>query len=192
MGFYMAAPFLSVNGQPFLRIDIPHRHFFIFGQLFWPQDVPYFLLFVLIGMVATLTLISFCGRVFCGWLCPHNVFLEMVFRPIEQWWEGRGHKRAIDSSKRLDGPRLLRKLGKWFCFISISGALANTATAIFVGPEAFFAGIIINPFEHPSAALFFFYSSLPYCSISAGFANKLAPSSVLMVGFKLPCLTQIL
>ena len=39
----------------------------------------------------------------------------------------------------------------------ISGGLANTATAIFVGTEAFIGGIIIDPFEHWAAAVFFFF-----------------------------------
>ena len=112
-------------------------------------------LFVLIAIIGTLTMISFCGRVFCGWLCPHNVFLEMVFRPIEQWWEGRGHKRAINAKKDLDGGRLIRKLAKWLFFMLAAGVLANTATAIFVGTEAFIAGLFIHPVEHPEAATFF-------------------------------------
>jgi len=28
------------------------------------------------------------GRLFCGWVCPQTIFMEMVFRKIEYWIHG--------------------------------------------------------------------------------------------------------
>lgn len=37
------------------------------------------------------------GRVFCGWVYPQTIFLEMVFRKIENWIEV-----DFKAKKRLD------------------------------------------------------------------------------------------
>jgi cytochrome c oxidase accessory protein FixG len=152
IGFYLALPFLSIDGQPFLRIDIPHRHYVLLGQMFWPQDFLYLLLFLLIGAAATLLTVALAGRVFCGWLCPHTVFLEMVYRPLERLIQGVAARRAW--AARLGRDRW-RRVITWGAFVLISGALANTATAVFVGVDAFRWGLVVDPVQHPAAAVFF-------------------------------------
>ena len=155
IAFYLAIPWLSIGGNPFLRIDIPARQFTILGQVFWPQDIPYFLCFVLIGIVATLLMVSVLGRVFCGWLCPHNVILEHLYRPIEVLFEGRALRRRRRDAGETNDAVLPRKIAKYLVFILISGALANTATAVFIGTDGYLGGIIVDPIAHPSAAVFF-------------------------------------
>jgi cytochrome c oxidase accessory protein FixG len=152
IGFYLAVPFVSIGGHPLLRLDIPERKFWILGMAFWPQDLSYFLLFVLLGIVATLLAVALLGRVFCGWLCPHNVFLEMVFRPVEAFFQGDAFSRARQAR---DGSGGARRLATWAAWILLSGALANTATAIFTGTDAFLWGLIVDPITHPAAAVFF-------------------------------------
>ena len=44
-------PFVTIGGHPFLRLDIPGRRFWLAGQAFWPQDLSYFLLFILLGII---------------------------------------------------------------------------------------------------------------------------------------------
>lgn len=152
IGFYMALPFIQVNGLPFFRIDIPHRQFICAGQVFWPQDVYYLLLFALIAVVLTMLMVAVVGRFFCGWLCPHHIFLEMIYRPIEQLICGTPARQIANKKAHKGG---LQRAITWAIFALISGALANTATALFIGTEGFYAGFIVNPFAHPTAALFF-------------------------------------
>ena len=33
------------------------------------------------------------GRVFCGWVCPQTIFMEMIFRRIEYWIEGSAENK---------------------------------------------------------------------------------------------------
>ena len=95
----------------------------------------------------------FCGRVFCGWLCPHNVFLEMVFARLNNGGKGADTSERSIVKKLLDGPRFIRKAAKWLFHLS-QWRLGEYATAIFVGTEAFIAGIFIG-LDHPAAAMFF-------------------------------------
>ncbi|TVR43113.1 MAG: cytochrome c oxidase accessory protein CcoG [Planctomycetota bacterium] len=159
IAFYMAAPLIHVGGMPMVRIDIPNRHYIFMGHIFWPQDFFYFLLLFLTGIIATVALVSLLGRVFCGWICPHNVFLEIIYRPIERFFEGPAHRHRLRNQRReLTTSERARRVGKWIAYALVSGALANTATALFVGTDAFLYGLIIDPISHPAAATFFAFA----------------------------------
>src|SRR4051812_1246352 len=80
---FFATPFLRISGQPVLLLNVIDRQFVILGQVFWPQDI---FLFVLASLVFTVCIVLFTiafGRIFCGWICPQTIFMEMVFRRIE-------------------------------------------------------------------------------------------------------------
>jgi cytochrome c oxidase accessory protein FixG len=154
IGGFLLLPHLSRAGLPMLLIDIPHRRYVVAGQVFWPQDLSYLLLFVLIAIIGTLLAVALAGRVFCGWLCPHNLLLELVYRPLERLLEGPAHRRA----RQDRGPRTvalaLRKAAKWTAYLALSVGLAATCTALFTGPQAFAWGVLIDAGEHPAAATF--------------------------------------
>lgn len=153
IGFYLALPYLTVGGHPALLLDIPKRQFTVAGQIFWAQDFWYLLIFVLIFVVGTALLVALVGRFFCGWLCPHNVFLETVYRPLERLFEGAAVKRLNRARGKIGGS--WRKLLTWTGFTLVSALLAATATMIFTGPQAFSYGILLDVVEHPSAAIFY-------------------------------------
>src|SRR6478735_8025425 len=91
--FFFAGPFLKIGGEPLLLLNFIERRFVILGQVFWPQDIFLFVIATLVFVVfVTLFTITF-GRVFCGWICPQTIFMEMVFRKIEIWIEGDANKR---------------------------------------------------------------------------------------------------
>src|SRR6185295_10963330 len=68
IAFYCAVPFLHVAGRPALQFDLVARRFYVAGMVFWPQDLSYFVILALLGVVATLLTVALLGRVFCGWL----------------------------------------------------------------------------------------------------------------------------
>src|ERR1700757_2972002 len=94
---FFSAPFLRINGQPLLLLNVIDRHFVIVGQVFWPQDIYLFMLASLVFIVCVVLFTIAFGRIFCGWICPQTIFMEMVFRKIEIWIEGDGNKQ-----KKLD------------------------------------------------------------------------------------------
>src|SRR6185503_14267583 len=103
-----AIPFIKLNGEPLLLFNIIERKFIIFGKIFWPQD---FYLFALVMLTMVIFIVVFTvifGRLFCGWVCPQTIFMEMVFRKIEIWIEGDAKKR-----RKLDeGPMTKDKVIK--------------------------------------------------------------------------------
>lgn len=148
LALLFAGPWLRINGLPVLLLNLPARKFIIFGQIFWPQD--FFLL-----LVATLTFLVFIivftvvyGRVFCGWVCPQTIFLEMVFRRIEYWLEGDApQQRALDR-RALDWEKLWRKTTKHVLFLAVSFVIANTFLAYIIGTEELTRIITAPPAAH--------------------------------------------
>ena len=94
IGFYLAAPWIQIGGLPLLRIDIPERHYIFLGQIFWPQDFFYALLMLLVFLVATVLTVSLVGRIFCGWICPHNVFWSWCIARLKHSLRARSSPKA--------------------------------------------------------------------------------------------------
>lgn len=146
--FLISAPFIKINGNQFLLFNVIDRKFNIFGFPFWPQD--FYL--VVISMVIAIVFVSLFtvafGRIFCGWICPQTIFMEMVFRRIEYWIEGdRGAQ--IKLNKQAWNAQKIRKKGiKWLLFFLISFVIANVFLAYLIGSEQVLKMITENPFNN--------------------------------------------
>lgn len=137
-------PFVRINGLPLLMLNIPERKFIILGQIFWPQDF-YLLVLAMLSLIIFIVLFTVVfGRVFCGWVCPQTIFMEMVFRKIEYWLEGD----AREQKKRNEAPWNFTtwriKLTKWAMFYAIAFVISNTFLAYIIGTDALFT-IMTDP-----------------------------------------------
>jgi cytochrome c oxidase accessory protein FixG len=144
----VAGPWLRIHGLPVLMLGVVERKFIIFGQIFWPQD--FFIL--LLGMLAfVLFIILFTvvyGRIFCGWVCPQTIFLEMVFRRVEYFFEGDApQQKALDKAD-WTWHKIGRKTGKHTVFVLLSGLIANTFLAYIIGSDALTKIITDPPRQH--------------------------------------------
>ena len=148
LAFLFLAPFVKVNGNQFLLFNVLERRFHIFGFPFWPQDFHLFVISMIIGVVfVTLFTVAF-GRLFCGWVCPQTIFMEMVFRRIEYWIEGdRGHQ--IRLAKQAWNAEKIRKKGlKLIIFLLISFWIANVFLAYLIGSDKLLEYVIDGPSGH--------------------------------------------
>lgn len=131
-------PFIKIDGHPFILINIVERKFILFGQIFWPQD---FIIFA----IAMITLVVFIalftvafGRVFCGWVCPQTIFMEMVFRKIEYWFEGDSMKQQKLSKMPWNREKILKRGGKNVVFWILSFLIANVFLSYIIGIDEVF------------------------------------------------------
>ncbi|KYG70298.1 cytochrome c oxidase accessory protein CcoG [Bdellovibrio bacteriovorus] len=147
---FLLLPWTRINGHQTILIDIPKREFALFGILFRSHDAP--LLFFVLG---TLTLglafvTSIWGRVWCGWACPQTVFIDAVFRRIEQWVEGS----YIERRRLRDAPLSWNKFSKvslkWFLFFVASSLIAHSFMAYFVGAVDLMHMVQNSPFQNPT------------------------------------------
>ena len=150
LAFLVTAPFIKVNGNQFLMFNVLERRFNIFGFPFWPQDFHLFVISMIIGVIfITLFTVAF-GRIFCGWICPQTIFMEMVFRRIEYWIEGdRNKQRKLDRQK-WNAEKIKKRTLKWFIFLIISFLIANVFLAYLIGSDKLINYIIDGPFQHIS------------------------------------------
>ena len=123
--FLIASPFIHINGNQFMLFNVLGREFQIFGFPFWPQDF-YLGVVAMILMVLIITFFTVAfGRLFCGWICPQTIFMEMVFRKIEYWIEGdRGAQIRLDKQE-WNAEKVRKKGFKWFLLCIISFLIAN-------------------------------------------------------------------
>jgi len=148
LAFLFAAPFVKINGNQFLLFNVLERRFNIFGFPFWPQDFHLFVISMIIGVVFITVFTVAFGRIFCGWICPQTIFLEMVFRRIEYWIDGdRGAQMKLKRTKWT--PEKIRKrVLKHTIFIIISFLIANVFLAYLIGSDKLLNYVTEGPFKH--------------------------------------------
>lgn len=130
---FFILPFIKVNGHPLFLINILQRKFILFGQIFWPQDFFIFGLGMIIFIVFIALFTVVFGRIFCGWICPQTIFMEMVFRKVEYWIEGdMGEQRRL-AKQKWNSDKIFKKVMKWIVFWAISFLIANTFLAYIIG-----------------------------------------------------------
>jgi cytochrome c oxidase accessory protein FixG len=154
-------PFIKINGNQFMMFNVLERRFNIFSFPFWPQDFYIFVLFMVIGVVFVILFTVIFGRIFCGWICPQTIFMEMVFRRIEYWIEGdRGAQIRLEKQE-WNGDKIRKKALKWFAFLVISFLIANVFLAYLIGSDELFRLIEEGPFAQSSS----FISLLIFTSV---------------------------
>ena len=143
-----AGPFIRIGGEPLLQIDVLERRFVIFGQTFWPQDIHLFVLaaITLIIFIALFT-VAF-GRLFCGWVCPQTIFMELVYRRIEYWVEGDWKQQQALRKAPWSAEKLGKKTVKHLLFFGVAFLIGNTFLAYIIGSERLIDIITSPPLEH--------------------------------------------
>jgi cytochrome c oxidase accessory protein FixG len=142
-------PFVSWNGKQLFLFNLIERKFHFFGVSFWPQDFHLVVLMMLIMVIFVIVFTVAYGRLFCGWVCPQTVFLELLFRPIEYWIEGdRGAQMRLDKQP-WNFTKIKKRLLKWSIYYGISFLIANVFLAYLIGSTQLIQ-YIFNPKAHLS------------------------------------------
>jgi len=137
-------PFAEVDGHPLFLFNVLERRFILFGQIFWPQDFFIFGVGMVVFVIFIALFTNVFGRVFCGWMCPQTMFMEMVFRKIEYFFEGDRGAQKMLAKAPWNGNKILRKGGKLTAFWLLSFVIANTFLAYIIGKDELFK-IITEP-----------------------------------------------
>ncbi len=165
-------PWVKINGNPLLMINIVERKFSVLGVIFWPQDNLVFALGFLLFLTGIAVFTAAFGRLWCGWTCPQTVLMEMVFRRIEYWIEGNSNaQRALDR-----GPWSLKKVWlkslKHIIFLALSFVIGNTLLAYIIGLDALRQIVTDDPRNHLSGLAFMTLFTLIFYGIFARFREQ--------------------
>ena len=167
-----SGPFIRISGEPLLLFNFIDRKFVIFGQIFWPQD---FYLFVLAMLTFILFVILFTvvfGRLFCGWICPQTIFMEMVFRKIEFWIEGDYRQQRALKNAPWTSQKILKRSLKISIFFFISFLISNIFLAYIIGSEDLIKIITDPPEEHLQGLGFMFIFTGVFYFVFAWFREQ--------------------
>ncbi|MBT8189386.1 MAG: cytochrome c oxidase accessory protein CcoG [Bacteroidia bacterium] len=129
-------PFIKVDGDPLFLFNIVERNFILFGIVFTPQDMHLFALAMITLMVFIVLFTVVFGRLFCGWVCPQTIFMEMVFRKIEYWIEGDANQQRKLAKAPWDFEKIRKKTLKQIIFFAIAVLIANTFLSWVIGVDA--------------------------------------------------------
>ncbi len=151
IAIYVVLPFVKIGGHPAVFMDIVNRRFYLFGGVFNAQDF-WLVFFLLSGVGLTLLIVTAIkGRLWCGYACPHTVFLEGVFRRIERLIEGPRAQRLRRNAAGLNFDKVWRKLLKHGVYIVLALLLSHVFISYFVSLPSLVDMVQRSPAEHPTA-----------------------------------------
>lgn len=131
----ISAPFIKFNGNQLFLFDFFERKFHLFGAVFWPQDFYLIVISMIIGVIFVALFTVAFGRIFCGWICPQTIFMEMVFRRIEYWIDGDRGAQIKLKKQEWNAEKIRKRCTKWFLFFLISFGIANVFLAYLIGSD---------------------------------------------------------
>lgn len=141
---FFALPFIKLHGRPLFLFNIPEAKFIIFGKIFWPQDFFIFGLTMVAFIVFIVLFTAAFGRLFCGWVCPQTVFMEMLFRKVEYLIEGDAAQQKLLNKGPWTGEKWRKKTLKHGVFFLLSFIIANFFLSYIIGMDQLLA-IIREP-----------------------------------------------
>ena len=168
-------PFVRIQGNPLLLLDIVERRFSILGRIFWPQDMAIFAVAMLLFLTSIIIFTTAFGRLWCGWTCPQTLLMEMVFRKIEYAIEGDAwQQRALDAAP-WTSQKLLKKTSKHAIFFVLSLVIGNTLLSYIIGSDQLLHIITDNPLHHLQGFTFMVLFTLLFYAIFARFRERRSP-----------------
>ena len=148
LAFYGGA-WLSWNGRQAVLFDIAHRKFYIFGLVFWPQDIIYLAVLLIVCALSLFLFTAVAGRLWCGYACPQTVYTE-IFMWLERKIEGDRLQRMKLDRGRLNARKLALKSAKHAVWIALAMWTGFTFVGYFTPIRELSAAVVtfaVGPWE---------------------------------------------
>ncbi|NMG45809.1 cytochrome c oxidase accessory protein CcoG [Aromatoleum toluvorans] len=127
---YYGLPWLTWNDRQAFLFHLTERKFYIFGWVFWPQDVFYLAILLIISAYALFFFTAIAGRLWCGYACPQTVYTE-IFMWIEEKIEGDHTKRRKLEAAPMDARKFGLRAAKYSVWTLFSLWTGFTLVAYF-------------------------------------------------------------
>ena len=138
--FYGGA-WLTWNGRQAILFDIAHRKFYLLGLVFWPQDIIYLAVLLIVCALSLFLFTAVAGRLWCGYACPQTVYTE-IFMWIERVIEGDRLQRMRLDKDRLTRRKLVLKSAKHFVWIVLALWTGFTFVGYFTPIRDLFGAVV--------------------------------------------------
>jgi cytochrome c oxidase accessory protein FixG len=148
LAILFGVPLIKVDGHPVMLLNLVERKFILFGAMFGPHDFFILGLSVIAFVVFIILFTVVFGRIFCGWVCPQTVLMEMIFRKIDYWLEGDFRAQRNLAASPWTGNKIRRKFTKYVIYFGISFLIANMLLSWIIGIDALRAIVTDPPAQH--------------------------------------------
>ena len=128
-------PFIKIKGNQMLLLDVFERKFIILGVVFTPQDLHLFAIGTVAFMFFIILFTFVFGRLFCGWVCPQTIFMEMVYRRIEYLIEGDARSQIKLNKAPWTAGKIFKKGAKHFIFALLAVFFINILMSYVIGMD---------------------------------------------------------
>lgn len=151
IAIYILLPWIPINGNPAVFLDVENRMFHVFGLTLVPQDL-WVMFFAVTGAGFALFFgTALLGRIWCGWACPYTVFLDHVYRRIERWIEGDAPARRALANTPWTASKIIKRLIKHSAYAVVSTLIAHVFLSYFVSLERLYSQMQDGPLQHATA-----------------------------------------
>lgn len=169
---FFSLPFLKHNGHPMFLFNVLERKFILFGAIFWPQDLVIFGVAMITMMLFVVLFTVAFGRIFCGWVCPQTIFMEMVYRKIEYWIDGSATQQQKLKSESWTTNKIFKRVLKHSVFYGIAFLISNTFLAYTIGVDALYKIITEPVSQHIVGLIMMFLFSAVFYFVFAWFREQ--------------------
>ncbi|WP_018150285.1 cytochrome c oxidase accessory protein CcoG [Leeia oryzae] len=166
---FYGMPWLTWNGRSAVLFDLTTRKFYIFGLIFWPQDLIYLALLLMVSAFGLFWWTAIAGRLWCGYACPQTVYTE-IFMWIEEKIEGNHVARQKLDKAPFSARKLWLRGGKHAAWLALSLWTGFTFVAYFTPLATLFQETASWNFGPWEMFWIFFYGLATYGN--AGFLRE--------------------
>jgi len=120
LGIYYGLPWFNWGeGRQAFLIDLPERKFNLFAWTFWPQDLFYLAVILILSALLLFFFTAILGRVWCGFTCPQTVWTE-VFLWIERKIDGDRMKQMKLAKLPWNREKIAKRTAKYGAWVLFS------------------------------------------------------------------------
>ncbi|MCL2644892.1 MAG: 4Fe-4S binding protein, partial [Betaproteobacteria bacterium] len=155
---FFGMPWLTWNGRQAFLLHLVERKFYVFGWVFWPQDVLFLTILLIISAYSLFLFTAVAGRLWCGYACPQTVYTE-IFLWIEEKIEGDHTARMKLDKAPLSGRKLAIKSLKYVIWIAFALWTGFTFVSYFSPVKELLASVPTFGFGPWETFWIFFYAT---------------------------------
>ena len=160
---------LEWNDRQAILFHLVERKFYIFGLVFWPQDVIYLAALLIISAYALFLVTAVAGRLFCGYACPQTVYTE-IFMWIENWIEGDRNARIKLDQAPMDARKFRLRATKYLLWGLLGLWTGFTLVGYFTPVDELINNVLTNNLGPWETFWIFFYGG--FTILMAGFMRE--------------------
>lgn len=106
-----------------IMIDLANRKAYLFWIEIWPDELYYLTGVMILGAIGLFFVTSLYGRIWCGYTCPHTVFVDIFFK-IEKFFQGDRNVRIKLDNAEWDADKYRKKILTHFSWLLVGFSFA--------------------------------------------------------------------